>query len=142
MRRSRISLPTNVQCATFVLGSGEGGHRPQSSSASLHLAGAAAWRGSGGGVTTRSTGPTTETSRRGGSRSGCARLGLQKEGLPIRCGSSYYRFKAIDAHEGQLGCYPLTLPGAENIARNAWQKLPLLSQHCGQFAERPVNKKV
>ena len=97
MRRSRISLPTNVQCATFVLGSGEGGHRPQSSSASPHLAGAAAWRCSGGRLTTRSTGQSTETSRSGVSRSGCARLGLQKDGLPIRCGSSYYRFKAIDA---------------------------------------------
>ena len=31
------------------------------------------------------------------SRSGSARLGPQKGGLPIHCGSSYYRFKAIDA---------------------------------------------
>jgi hypothetical protein len=31
------------------------------------------------------------------SRSGSARLGPQKGGLPIHCGSSYHRFKAIDA---------------------------------------------
>jgi hypothetical protein len=48
----------------------------------------------------------------------------------------------VDRLPAGLAYCPLTLPGAENIARNAWEKLPLLSQYCGQFAERPGNKKV
>ena len=43
------------------------------------------------------------------SRSGSARLGPQKGGLPIHCGSSYHRFKAIDARlRGSR--LPLTAP--------------------------------
>ena len=43
------------------------------------------------------------------SRPGSARLGPQKGGLPIHCGSSYHRFKAIDARlRGSR--LPLTAP--------------------------------
>jgi hypothetical protein len=42
-------------------------------------------------------GESTEVPAASFSRPGGARLGHQKDGLPIRCGSSFHRSKAIDA---------------------------------------------